>query len=119
MTEDDAFRRYLEAGTTFTQVTHARSNELVQELIKTGELEYHKAQEWVGGLVTANRQRSGMIISTVRGEVRKQLQGLGLVKPGDLAPASPSKAAPSRKLAAGKTTPKRRGGVTVSPPGST
>ncbi len=49
------------------------------------ELEHHKAQEWVGGLVRANRRRSETIISTVSGEVRKQFRGLGLAKQDDLA----------------------------------
>jgi len=124
MTENDAFRRYLEAGTTFTQVTRARANELVQELIKTGELEHHKAQDWVGGLVKANRRRSGTIISTVSGEVRKQLRGLGLAKQGDLAQTASAQTAPaqatsSRGPATGKTAAKKRSRATVSPPGST
>ena len=139
MTENDAFRRYLEAGTTFTQVTRARANELVQELIKTGELEHHKAQEWVGGLVRANRRRSETIISTVSGEVRKQFRGLGLAKQGDLAkqrdlaptssaptsstqtasaPTAPAPTASSRKPATAKAAAKKRSGATVSPPGS-
>ncbi|HLM96130.1 MAG TPA: hypothetical protein VK283_07425 [Acidimicrobiales bacterium] len=118
MTENDAFRRYLEAGSTFTQVTRARAHELVQELIKTGELEHHKAQEWVGGLVKENRRRSGTIISTVSGEVRKQLRGLGFAKHDDLAQTAPAQTASSREPATAKTMAKKRSGATVSSPGS-
>ena len=53
MTENDGLRRYVDAGTALTQITRARAEELVRELIKTGEVERHRAQEWVEDLVKA------------------------------------------------------------------
>jgi polyhydroxyalkanoate synthesis regulator phasin len=83
--ENDGLRRYLEAGMTLTQITRAHADELVRELIKTGEVERHKAQDWVENLVKASRDRSEALISTVRGEVRKQLKELGFTNVDDLA----------------------------------
>jgi polyhydroxyalkanoate synthesis regulator phasin len=85
MTENDGLRRYLEAGMTLTQITRTRANELVRELIKAEELDRHKAQDWVEDLVKASRERSEALISTVRGEVRKQLKELGFTNVDDLA----------------------------------
>jgi polyhydroxyalkanoate synthesis regulator phasin len=113
MAEQGALQRYLEAGTTFTQVTRARAGELVHELIKTGELEHHKAKDRLEDLVRANRERSMALISTVRGEVRKQLGGLGLDKEVNLGGKGPVKGPAARKPPAKKT-----GGVKVPAPDS-
>ena len=119
MAEDGAFQRYLEAGTTFTQVTRARAGELVHELIKTGELEHHKAKDRVDELVRANRERSKTLLSTVRGEVRKQLGGLGVAKAGDPGTKGPVKKAAVREAPVVHKPPtKKAGGVRVPTPDS-
>ena len=124
MTENDGLRRYLKAGMTFTEVTRARADELLRELIKTGEIERHKAQDWVGDLVKTSGDRSVAFISTVRGEVRKPFKGLGftnvddLAKKGGATPAHSStaprkataraaKKAPAKKTAARKASAKK------------
>ena len=60
-------------------------NELLRELIKTGETGRHKAQAWVEDGVKTGFDRSGAFISTVRGEVRKPFKGLGFSNADDLA----------------------------------
>jgi polyhydroxyalkanoate synthesis regulator phasin len=85
MTENDGLRRYVEAATALTQITRSRAEELVRELIKTGELERHRAQEWVEDLVKTSRDRSEALMDTVRGEVRQQLKELGFTNVDDLA----------------------------------
>jgi polyhydroxyalkanoate synthesis regulator phasin len=85
MTENDGLRRYVDAATALTQITRSRAEELVRELIKTGELERHRAQEWVETLVKASRERSEALVDTVRGEVRQQLKELGFTNVDDLA----------------------------------
>ena len=85
MAENDGTRRYLEAGLAFTQITSARTNELVRELVKTGEIERHRAENWVENLVVSSRERSAAVISTMRDEVGKQLKELGFTKVDDLA----------------------------------
>src|SRR5271165_1470130 len=85
MTENDGLRRYVEAGMALTQITRARAEELVRELIKNGEVERHRAQDWVEDLVKASRDRSEALVTTVRGEVSHQLKELGFSNMDDLA----------------------------------
>jgi polyhydroxyalkanoate synthesis regulator phasin len=85
MDEHDGFRRYVEAATTLTQITRSRAEELVRELIKAGELERHRAQEWVEDVVKTSRDRSEALVATVRGEVRQQLKEVGFTNMDDLA----------------------------------
>src|SRR5580693_7285652 len=85
MTENDGLRRYVDAATALTQITRSRAEELVRELIKAGELERHRAQDWVEDLVKTSRDRSEALVGTVRGEVRQQLKELGFTNMDDLA----------------------------------
>jgi len=85
MSENDGLRRYVEAGMALTQITRARAEELVRELIKTGEIERNRAQDWVEDLVKASKDRSEALVSTVRSEVQKQLKDIGFTNMDDLA----------------------------------
>jgi polyhydroxyalkanoate synthesis regulator phasin len=76
--QNEGLRRYLDAGLTFTHVNRARAAELVQELIKSGELERDRAEEWIEDLVRRTRERSEELIRLVRNEIRSQLDDLGL-----------------------------------------
>jgi polyhydroxyalkanoate synthesis regulator phasin len=107
MTENDGLRRYVEAATTLTQITRSRAEELVRELIKTGELERHRAQEWVEDLVKASRTRSEALVATVRGEVQHQLKELGFTNVDDLAKKVADVLA--RSSAAGRKAARRAG----------
>ena len=127
MDENDGFRRYVEAATTLTQITRSRAEELVRELIKAGELERHRAQDWVEDVVKTSRERSEALVATVRGEVRQQLKEIGFTNIDDLAkkvadilarssaagrrathrPAKKAKKAGSKKSAGGKATAKK------------
>jgi hypothetical protein len=109
--ENDGLNRYLKAGMTFTEVTRSRADEAVRELIRTGEIERHKAQDWVGGLVKTSRDRSTAFISSVRGEVSKPFKGLGFTnvhgratKSGDT-PSPSSVSPPQANGRAAKKTP--------------
>ena len=85
MAENDGLRRYVEAATALTQITRARAEELVRELIKSGEFERHRAQDWVEDIVRTSRERSEALVNAVRGEVRQQLKELGITNVDDLA----------------------------------
>jgi len=85
MGETDGLKRYLEAGMALTQVTRARAEELVRELVKTGEFESSRAQDWVEDLVKVSRERSETLVSTIRGEVSHQLKEMGFTNVDDLA----------------------------------
>src|SRR5580658_6436729 len=85
MAPNDGLKRYLEAGLALTQITRARAEELVHELIQAGEVETTRAQDGVEDLVKTSRERSDTLLSTVRGEVRNQLADLGITNMDDLA----------------------------------
>ncbi len=85
MPENDGLRRYLQAGMALTQITRARADEVVRELVRTGELERVRAQEWVDDLVSKSRERSETLVSLVRGEVSRQLGELGLGRVDEVA----------------------------------
>jgi polyhydroxyalkanoate synthesis regulator phasin len=84
MAPNDGLRRYLEAGLALTQITRARAEELVHELIAAGEVETTRAGDWVEDLVKTSRERSETLLTTVRGEVKTQLADLGITNMDDL-----------------------------------
>jgi polyhydroxyalkanoate synthesis regulator phasin len=84
MPPNDGLKRYLDAGLALTQITRARAEELVHELIQAGEVETTRAQDWVEDLVKTSRERSDTLLTTVRGEVKTQLADLGITNMDDL-----------------------------------
>ena len=78
MTQLDGLRRYIEAATTLTLITRARAEELVRDLVASGELERSRAQDWIEDLVKRSREASETLVSTVTSEVDRQLRDLGV-----------------------------------------
>jgi polyhydroxyalkanoate synthesis regulator phasin len=69
----DGLKRYLEAATTLTQITRGRAEELVRDLVASGELEVARAQEWIEDLMRRSREASDLLVTTVSAEVDRQL----------------------------------------------
>ena len=115
----NGYQRYLDAGLAFTQMTRARAEELVQELVKEGELSKEQVQAKVEELIERSRKSSESLLATVRDEVGAQLKSVGISSVEDLAqqvaallgrsapPAkkAPAKKAPAKKAPAKKATP--------------
>ncbi len=78
MNQLDGLRRYIEAATTLTLITRARAEELVRDLVASGELERSRAQDWIEDLVKRSREASETLVSTVTSEVDRQLRDLGV-----------------------------------------
>jgi polyhydroxyalkanoate synthesis regulator phasin len=74
----DGLRRYLDAATTLTQITRGRAEELVRDLVASGELERARAQEWIEDLLNRSREASEVLVSSISAEVDRQLADLGL-----------------------------------------
>jgi polyhydroxyalkanoate synthesis regulator phasin len=85
MATKDPFRRYLDAGTAFTQITRARSEELVGELVRSGEVQRSQAQAKVEELVERSRKSTEALLAVVRDEVASQINSLGLGSVEDVA----------------------------------
>jgi polyhydroxyalkanoate synthesis regulator phasin len=125
MSKRDGYQRYLDAGIAFTQMTRSRAEELVQELVKSGEVQRKEAQAKVEELIDRSRKSSESLLSVVRDEVGNQLHSLGISNLEDLAkqvaallnrspktasgPAkkSAAKKAPAKKAAAKKSAAKK------------
>jgi polyhydroxyalkanoate synthesis regulator phasin len=85
MTQIDGLKRYVEAALALGQITRARAEELVHDLIQAGAIEDVRAQEWVEDLVSTSRERSEAFIWAVRNEVRSQLSEAGITSFEELA----------------------------------
>jgi polyhydroxyalkanoate synthesis regulator phasin len=136
MSKKDAFRRYLDAGSTFTQITRTRAEELVQELVKSGALQRKEAKARVDELIERSRKSSEQLIQVVRDEVASQMSALGISSIEDLArqvatllnrstdlvrgqekaaaTTAPAKKAPAKKTAA-KKAPAKKAAATKAP----
>lgn len=106
MPVSEPWKRYLDAGMELTQVTRARAEKLVKDLVKAGAVQRHEAAEWVEDLVERSRKTTESVAETVRTEVQKQLENLGLVEPAKAAKATAKKAAKKSGDSA-KTTAKK------------
>lgn len=84
MARDEGYRRYFEAAAAIGEITRARAEELVRELMSTGDNQRAHAQEWVDEVMERSRKAAGDLLDLVRTEVANQLQALG-VDPDDLA----------------------------------
>jgi len=85
MTNDEGWRRYVDAGMAITQVTRARAEEFVRELVRSGEIERGNAQDRVEDLLRWSKERSEAFVQLVRNEVQSQLGDLGITTVEDLA----------------------------------
>jgi len=117
MAKKDAWKRYLEAGTAFTQITRARAEDLVQDLVKSGVLQRKEAQARVEELLERSRQGSEALLNLVRDEVTTQLHSVGIASVEDLArqvasvlgrtPPTPATKTAAKKTAATRTAAKK------------
>jgi len=117
MANNDPFRRYIDAGAALTQLTRARAEELVQELVKNGEVQRKEAQSKVDDLIERSRKSTEALLSLVHAEVSNQLSSLGIGSLDDLARqvssllgrgSSPAKKSAAKKTAAKKKAPAKK-----------
>src|SRR5580704_4057245 len=111
MANKDPFQKYLDAGIAFTNMTRAKAEELVQELVRSGEFQGSDARAWVDDLVERSRKGREALLAQVRHEVSRQLESVGITSLEDLATqvatplgrsAEAGRAATTGKKAAGK-----------------
>jgi polyhydroxyalkanoate synthesis regulator phasin len=84
MANNERLRKYVEAGAVLGHVTRARAEEIVRELVSSGDVQRGQAQQWVDDILERSRKASEDLIHLVRTEVSNQLAALG-VDPEDLA----------------------------------
>ena len=117
------WKRYLEVGVTFTEMTRKRAEEFVRDLVKAGEVQQERAQKAVDDLVDRSRRNTEELVALVRQEIKSQVSTLGIATKDDikrlearinqLANAPARKAAP-RKATAKKASAKKSGAKKTS-----
>ena len=85
MANKDSFQKYLDVGIAFTNITKAKAEELVAELVQNGEFQGRDARAKVDELLERSRKSSEVLLGQVRSEVARQLDGLGITSLEDLA----------------------------------
>ena len=116
MAQNPLIKRYLDAGMAFTQMTQARAEAIVRDLVSAGEVQSQRAEELVGALVERSRQNTERLLQQVRSEVRDQISNLGLATKADIdrlerkldAPSGSTKKGATKKGAAKKGAAKKR-----------
>lgn len=110
MAQNSPFRRYLEAGMQFTQMTQRRAEGIVRDLVRAGEVQAEQAQAAVAELVERSRKNSDRLVDQIRREIKAQLSNLGVATQDDISrlerkiASSASKATSTTRKAVEKTT---------------
>lgn len=84
MAANDGYRRYVEAAAVLGQITRARAEEIMREIMSGGDVSRAQAQEWVDDMVDRSRKATESIVDMIRSEVANQMTALG-IDPEDLA----------------------------------
>ena len=113
MAQNDMLRRYLDAGMAFTQLTRARAEAIVKDLVKAGELQREQTQDALEDLLERSRKNTDQLRELVRKEIREQLASVGLATKEDIARlerklsgGGAKKAAPAKKASPAKKAAK-------------
>jgi polyhydroxyalkanoate synthesis regulator phasin len=85
MVSKDDVQKYLDAGIAFTQLTRAKAEEMVRELVAGGVFPSGDARAKVDELIERSRKGSELIVAQVRSEVTHQLSAMGITSVEDLA----------------------------------
>jgi 16S rRNA G1207 methylase RsmC len=116
MATNDNIQRYIDAGIAFTNMTRKKAEELVSELVKSGDIHSDEAKARVEELLERGRQGTEVIVTAVRSEVSRQLGAVGINNLEDLAnqvaallgrSGTPAKKAPAKKSTAKKAPAKK------------
>jgi polyhydroxyalkanoate synthesis regulator phasin len=127
MAETNVLKKYLDAGVSFTNLTQAKAEALVKELVKVGEVQTEQAQAAVLDLLERSKKNTEALIEQIRKEISESAESLGLATIADItrlekliasikipgstsapaAPAAPAKKAPAKKAAAKKAPAKK------------
>jgi polyhydroxyalkanoate synthesis regulator phasin len=109
----ESWKHYLQAGMEVTEVTRKRAEKIVRDLVKSGEVGAHEAQQWVEDLLDRSRATAEAFAERVKHEVQRQMETVGLVEPAPkparvakspakkTAKKTAKKASPAAKKAAG------------------
>src|SRR4051812_16466217 len=84
MAQSDLWKRYLDAGMEFSQMTRSRAETIVKELIRAGEVQREQRQQRIEELLDRSRKNTEHLVSTVRKELTDQLAQVGVATKADV-----------------------------------
>lgn len=85
MPQSDIWKRYLDAGMEFSQMTRSRAEGIVKDLIRAGEVQREERKQRIEELLERSRKNTEELVNTVRKELSQQLSVLGVATKDDLA----------------------------------
>jgi polyhydroxyalkanoate synthesis regulator phasin len=85
MAKGDLFKRSLEAGTSFLDMTRERAEAMVKDWVDAGDLGKGRAQKAVEQVLDRSRKASDELRAMVRKEIGDQLAALGVATREDIA----------------------------------
>ena len=106
MATDNAWKRYLDTGAAFVQLTRDRAEAIVKDLVKAGEVRQERASKAVEELMVRSRKNTEELQKLVRSAVQEQLGSLGLATKADIARLE-AKINAARKTSAAKAPAKK------------
>ena len=84
MAETNVLKKYLDAGVSFTNLTQAKAEALVKELVKVGEVQTEQAQAAVLDLLERSKKNTEALIEQIRKEISESAESLGLATIADI-----------------------------------
>jgi polyhydroxyalkanoate synthesis regulator phasin len=104
---DNAWKRYVDTGAAFVQLTRDRAESIVKDLVKAGEVQQERASKAVDELMTRSRKNSEELQKVVRAAVQEQLGALGIATKADIARLEAKINAASKRAAPAKAATKK------------
>jgi len=114
MATSDLFRRSVEIGTSFVDMTRERAEAVVKEWVDAGDLGRAKAKTAVDDLLDRSHRITDELRSMIRREISEQLSALGVATAGDLARLEAKIDAAGGPEQAAATGPRRRATKTAT-----
>jgi len=85
MADSNLLKRFLDAGAAFTQLTQARAEAIVKDLVSAGEVQTSQTQATVAELIERSRENTERLLDQVRTDFRSQVKNMGLATKDDIA----------------------------------
>ena len=106
---NEMWKRYLDAGMAFRDMTRKRAEEFVGDLVTAGVVRQERAQKAVDELLDRSRKNTADLVALVQSEIKNQVSAMGIATTDDISrlDAKISQLSKAPGKSAKKTTKKR------------
>jgi polyhydroxyalkanoate synthesis regulator phasin len=81
---NEMWKRYLDAGMAFRDMTRKRAEEFVGDLVSAGVVRQERAQKAVDELLDRSRKNTADLVALVQAEIKNQVSALGIATSDDI-----------------------------------